>query len=185
MKLKQILAGILTGCMLVTSVVPAYAADVTVPTSDYMLTEDDTFVTSTEVESISPVAYFDFEDYANKVEGSKLTGEVVGNGISIEENAGIKGSALKMTKQANSYFKIGQVFNARTDDFTISSWVKYDSDFSNGTDKISLYQQNGSGKTVLYLTAGNKYGTYLTETNIVSKEPVSPSEWHMVTVPLA
>ncbi|MBR5577877.1 MAG: exo-alpha-sialidase, partial [Lachnospiraceae bacterium] len=181
MKLRQHLAGLLAGCMLMTSVVPSYAAQVINPENNVILTEE----AGEEIPSVSAnqVAFFDFEkDEKNTVSGSDLEGEISGNSIRIVEGQGISGNALKMEKVADSYFKIPNAIKADTNSFTLSAWVKYEDGYSGGGYPVSLFQQSEPGKSILTLNGENKYGTYLTAQDGVCADTVTVTKWHMATV---
>ncbi|MBR5577586.1 MAG: hypothetical protein IKW28_01170, partial [Lachnospiraceae bacterium] len=131
----------------------------------------------------SLVAFFEFDgDVSNSI-GETPAGERVGSGVTVSNEGGINGGALHFTKEANSYFKIPDMINTATSDFTLSSWVKYESGYSDGTNKISLFQQNETnGRTLVFLTPSNNYGTFITQENSNSNQSVNVTKYHLVTM---
>ncbi len=128
------------------------------------------------------IAHYNFDaDLKNQVNQSSYNAEIVGS-VSRTDTGGIDGGALSFNKQANSYLKIGSVFNASTQDFTLSAWVKYETGNSDGTNKVSLFQQNGDGRTVLYTNPSYNYGTYLTANDALCNKAVTVDEWHHVAI---
>ena len=60
------------------------------------------------------------------------------------------------------------------DDVTLMAWIKCDDDmFGGSTDKKYLFQQTGAGRSILYLDSNMKLGTYVTASDVLSKEPVA------------
>lgn len=129
-------------------------------------------------------AYLQFDDSlaANSVSGSSLTITAQGNGVTKKENEGVSGSAAYFDGTAGSSIKLASAVNAAADDITLMAWIKCDSDmFSGTTDKKYLFQQTGTGRSILYLDSNMKLGTYLTASDSLSEKSVSGGKWtHVV-----
>ena len=129
-------------------------------------------------------AYLQFDDSlaANSVSGSSLTIAAQGNGVTKKENEGVSGSAAYFDGTAGSSIKLASAVNAAADDITLMAWIKCDSDmFSGTTDKKYLFQQTGTGRSILYLDSNMKLGTYLTASDSLSEKSVSGGKWtHVV-----
>lgn len=129
-------------------------------------------------------AYLQFDDSlaANSVSGSSLTITAQGNGVTKKENEGVSGSAAYFDGKSGSSIKLASAVNTAADDITLMAWIKCDSDmFSGTTDKKYLFQQTGTGRSILYLDSNMKLGTFLTASDSLSEKSVSGGKWtHVV-----
>lgn len=123
---------------------------------------------------------FDTQEMTNQAPNAEKTAELVGNGVSIVPDTGVGEGAVHFTKMDNSYIKLNQFLNAATDSFSIAAWVKLDQDaFSNAN--INLFQQTGSGKTILFLNTDKKLGTYLAGADsMFGSQTVELERWNHV-----
>lgn len=139
---------------------------------------------STEGLTEGLTAYLQFDDSlaANSVSDSSLSITAQGNGVTKKENEGVSGSAAYFDGTAGSSIKLASAVNAAADDITLMAWIKCDSDmFSGTTDKKYLFQQTGTGRSILYLDSNMKLGTYLTASDSLSEKSVSGGKWtHVV-----
>ena len=125
-------------------------------------------------------AYLQFDDSlaANSVSGSSLTITAQGNGVTKKENEGVSGSAAYFDGKSGSSIKLASAVNTAADDITLMAWIKCDSDmFSGTTDKKYLFQQTGTGRSILYLDSNMKLGTFLTASDSLSEKSVSGGKW--------
>ena len=136
--------------------------------------------------STTLIAKYDFEDVsgttvpneANGVNG--FHGTLKGNNVSIEANT-VLGKSLKFTDGTEGHMLIENIVNTGTTSYSMSMWYKYDTSFSRGNKKTVLFQQSGSGRTLLTLTAENKYHTYVDASDVYSDNAVETGEWQHVT----
>ncbi len=135
----------------------------------------------------------DAEQMANQVSGQSCTATKAGSGVELKNDGGVSGGSLYFSKQDSSYLKLNlkeadQGLNAAEQDFSIAAWVKFDANpFSAGTDKVNLFQQtadisntNANGRTIVYLNSAKKYGTYLTGSDAVCNQEISPGNWQHI-----
>lgn len=135
---------------------------------------------STEGLTEGLTAYLQFDDSlaANSVSDSSLTITAQGNGVTKKENEGVSGSAAYFDGTSASSVKLASAVNTAADDITLMAWIKCDSDmFSGTTDKKYLFQQTGTGRSILYLDSNMKLGTYLTASDSLSEKSVSGGKW--------
>ena len=135
---------------------------------------------STEGLTEGLTAYLQFDDSlaANSVSDSSLTITAQGNGVTKKENEGVSGSAAYFDGKSGSSIKLASAVNTAADDITLMAWIKCDSDmFSGTTDKKYLFQQTGTGRSILYLDSNMKLGTYLTASDSLSEKSVSGGKW--------
>ena len=168
---QRAVALLLTACMGVAGILPA-VGEKPVRAAEVDLTE-------------GLVGYWDFEngELTNKAEGSSYTMEKVGSGVTLNSDGGVSGGAAYFSKQADSNLKIAQSINTAQQDFTMAAWVKYDTDaFSQYSDNMNLFQQTGSGKTILYLTSGLTYGTYATGSDVLCTKNTELGTWNHVAI---
>ena len=135
---------------------------------------------STEDLTEGLTAYLQFDDSlaANSVSDSSLTITAQGNGVTKKENEGVSGSAAYFDGKSGSSIKLASAVNTAADDITLMAWIKCDSDmFSGTTDKKYLFQQTGTGRSILYLDSNMKLGTYLTASDSLSEKSVSGGKW--------
>ena len=139
---------------------------------------------STEGLTEGLTAYLQFDDSlaANSVSDSSLSITAQGNGVTKKENEGVSGSAAYFDGKSGSSIKLASAVNAAADDITLMAWIKCDSDmFSGTTDKKYLFQQTGTGRSILYLDSNMKLGTFLTASDSLSEKSVSGGKWtHVV-----
>ncbi len=129
------------------------------------------------------------EQFENFAPGQSCTMEASGSGVGISQEDSISGGAARFEKKENSFFKLNllaadQGLNAAAADFSIAAWVKIDSGAGN---KVTLFQQtadasnaNAQGRTILYYTSDNKFGTYLSGNDIVCAEKAEPGSWNHI-----
>ncbi len=135
---------------------------------------------STEGLTEGLTAYLQFDDSlaANSVSDSSLTITAQGNGVTKKENEGVSGSAAYFDGKSGSSIKLASAVNTAADDITLMAWIKCDSDmFSGTTDKKYLFQQTGTGRSILYLDSNMKLGTFLTASDSLSEKSVSGGKW--------
>ncbi len=139
---------------------------------------------STEGLTEGLTAYLQFDDSlaANSVSDSSLSITAQGNGVTKKENEGVSGSAAYFDGKSGSSIKLASAVNTAADDITLMAWIKCDSDmFSGTTDKKYLFQQTGTGRSILYLDSNMKLGTFLTASDSLSEKSVSGGKWtHVV-----
>ena len=139
---------------------------------------------STEGLTEGLTAYLQFDDSlaANSVSDSSLSITAQGNGVTKKENEGVSGSAAYFDGKSGSSIKLASAVNTVADDITLMAWIKCDSDmFSGTTDKKYLFQQTGTGRSILYLDSNMKLGTFLTASDSLSEKSVSGGKWtHVV-----
>ena len=164
MKLKKILIGLLAFSTMVSSLtLQSFAIEVDV--------------------NKGLIAHYDFDhNLLNQVDNSTYESMIVGDGVSRVDNGGIDQGALSFLKQTNSYLKIENMINASSQSYTLATWVKYSEGNSDGTNKVSLFQQDGSGRTMLYTTPNYNYGTYLTGSDATCTKTVKVDEWHHIAI---
>ena len=107
-------------------------------------------------------------------------GTLIGSGVSLVEAE--SGKALKFDATMDSYMEVANMVNASTDSFSISLWFNYDSDLvANGKSTI-LLQQNGSGRSLLFLENAGTLGTYINATNVRTTKTVRNDTWEHATI---
>ena len=122
------------------------------------------------------VAYYNFDEGIQSSVGS-LSAQLNGN-VTRVDTKGVEKGALYFNKQASSNFTVSQAINASSS-FSIASWVKYE---ESNNDKVSLYQQNGSGRTLLYLTPSQEYGSYIAGSDVMLGSSNHHNEYHHVVL---
>lgn len=181
---RKCLSLLLTACLTVGAILPSFgafdvkaAANLTDGLVGYW-----TFDGTSETERME-----------NKASGQSCTATKTGSGVTLESDGGVSGGSIYFSKEDNSYLKLNlkdadQGLSAANQDFSLSAWVKFDnSPFQSGTDKINLFQQtadisntSAEGRTILYLTSSKKYGTYLTESNVVCDQEIDLGSWQHI-----
>ncbi len=129
------------------------------------------------------IAYYDFEGVSgtsvtNKVDAENYAGTINGNNVTVEENDFL-GDSLKFAAGSGD-FQITGVVNTGTSSYSVSMWYKYTGGTSRN-DHVYLLQQTGSGRSLLFLTPENKYGTYVNAENKYSEDTVQVGGWQHVT----
>ena len=131
-------------------------------------------------------AYYTFDadtsTTIDNVASSETTynGTLNGSGVSLADSK--SGKALKFDATLDSYMEVANMMNVSTDSFSVSMWYNYDSSLVSGNSNTVLLQQNGSGRTLLFLTSAGTFGTYVNATNVYSDGSVAHNKWQHVTV---
>lgn len=124
----------------------------------------------------------------NEVSGTNTEVIKSGSGVVLKSDGGISGGSVSFQKAADSWLKMKRtdleqgLLNASADDFTFATWVNYDAEASSSGGKMNLFQQMGSGRTILYVNGQRQYGTYLTGTDVVCDTGIVFGKWHHVAV---
>ena len=124
----------------------------------------------------------------NEVSGTNTEVIKSGSGVVLKSDGGISGGSVSFQKAADSWLKMKRtdleqgLLNASADDFTFAAWVNYDAEASSSGGKMNLFQQMGSGRTILYVNGQRQYGTYLTGTDVVCDTGIVFGKWHHVAV---
>lgn len=94
------------------------------------------------------------------------------------------GTVLKFSTNANDgCMTIPGIVNTGANSYSISMWYKLDTSVSRGNKKMVLLQQTGSGRTLLTLTGGNQYHTYVNATDVTGNQGIDVNKWqHVVYV---
>lgn len=115
---------------------------------------------------------------------SSVVANLFGNHVSIVKIDNIFGNVLRFTNANDSYMKMNDYINTGTSSTSFSMWYRYDTTISDAKKDSVLFQQDGSGKTLLTLKASGKYQTYANAQNVVSNQAVSKGVWQHVTITL-
>ena len=107
-------------------------------------------------------------------------GTLNGSGVSLVSAA--SGKALKFDASLDSYMEVANMMNTATDSFTISMWYNYDSTLKNDNKNTVLLQQNGSGRTFLFLTPSGQLGSYVNAQNVYADTAVANDKWQHVAL---
>ncbi len=137
---KKIFSLLLAGCLTVGAVLPSMSASEVKAAAN--LTE-------------GLVGYWTFdgasdaEQMTNQALGQSCTASKTGSGVTLKTDGGVSGGSIYFSKQDSSYLKLNlkdanQGLNAAEQDFSLSAWVKFDSDTFTSANKINLFQQDGS-----------------------------------------
>ena len=170
-RMKKLMAFLLGICMTATTILPgAAAAEVKAAVPDL-------------TQNLAGYWSFDNGTMDNQASGSEYTAELVGAGVTLQNDGGVSGGSVQFTKQADSDIRLAGILNAAQEDFSIAAWVKYDDDaFASSTSNMNLFQQTGSGRTILYLNSGLTYGTYLTGSDSMCAENTELGSWNHVII---
>ena len=132
------------------------------------------------------IAHYDFENVdgttvPNVADGATgFAGTLNGSGASIMAETEL-GNSLKFSGAAASWMQINSIVNTGAKSYSISMWYKYDTTVSRGNKRVVLLQQNGGGRTLLTLTSGNQYHTYVNTSDVTGNTSIDPAEWQHVT----
>ncbi|MCM1297712.1 MAG: hypothetical protein NC311_19415, partial [Muribaculaceae bacterium] len=126
----------------------------------------------------------------NQAPGGVITASIddaVATHTYVEEDGGISGGSAHFTGSGVSPLKLDLLdanmgLDPNDDDFTLSAWLKYESDMGVAY-RSSLFQQRddtgNNGRTILYVNTDWKYGTYLNAANVaVSGTASTANKWH-------
>lgn len=130
------------------------------------------------------IAYYDFEDCEGttvpNIQGNTAyNGTLLGNNVSVR-NAEYLGNALHFENGTEGHMKIPNVINSGENNYSISLWYKYDTSFDRENANTVLLQQNGNGRSILLLTADNRYDSYVNGVDVYSDSSVNLDEWQHV-----
>lgn len=130
------------------------------------------------------IAYYDFETVSdkkveNKVDADTFTGIISGSNVSIQDDTEL-GHSLRFTEGTDGCMTIGDIVNTGVHSYSISMWYKYDTSAERGNKRTVLLQQSGGGRTLLTLTSGNKYHTYVNTMDVDGERSVDINKWQQV-----
>ena len=126
------------------------------------------------------IAKYDFENVSgttvpNVAEGAAgFAGALNGNGAQIVDSE--LGKSVKFTGSQRSWMQVDSILNTGTKSYSISMWYKYDTTVSRGNKRVVLLQQNGGGRTLLTLTSGNQYHTYVNTSDVTGNTTIDLAE---------
>lgn len=132
------------------------------------------------------LAYYDFEACSGtatpvpNLAGDAYEGTIFGTNMSITTNDYFNKS-LHFGDGLDGYMQIPSIINVGASSYSLSMWYKYDTDFNPGNKKTILFQQSGSGRTLLSLTGDRRYSSYVNAQDINSNKTVDVSQWQHVT----
>lgn len=131
------------------------------------------------------IAYYDFEDASgttvpNKVDPATYAGTLSGSNISVDATE-YSGKALRFTGDNESGMTIEDIVNTGQNSYSFSLWYQYDTSVSRGDNNVVLLQQSSGGRTLLTLTSGNRYHTYVNTQDVTGEQTVDVSRWQHIT----
>lgn len=117
----------------------------------------------------------------NQAADSAYTASIEGSGVELSADSGVSGGSVHFKQEANSDLKLDMKseFNVAENPFTLMVWVKYDETMS-FTDTPKLFQQDGSGYTMLYLNSSKRYVEHIDQGNSVFDKAIQLGSWHHV-----
>ena len=139
----------------------------------------------TESEPISNVKdHWSFDTLTSDA-GSKSTGVLSGNNVSIaDSDSEVFGKVLRFGSGTDNFMKLENYINTGANSTSFSMWYRYDTTIEESTANASavLLQHEGSGRSILTLRSNGQYHTYLNATDAISDGTVQKGDWQHITV---
>lgn len=129
--------------------------------------------------------YWSFEDYEGKIiKDSTNNGKdatIVGEDGSVVDD-GINGKGLRLMGKKGQFLRIPSIINTANEDVTISFWVNVVEKSATQTENTILVQQEGSGRSMVFYTNGNKVGSFVGGANIGGAESIESGQWYNIVI---